>query len=465
MRERPHEPNAQQLDTTTLQRTHWNQGDVPGAKISEYRRSYPDWGVDCTRQQEVTPEMMTGTHFSLEDGRSRMERPPASYTAADATAPANLKDQMVATHFDLTNPASAPRWETTHAADFTGQRTGPATPPHMELQRGLGAKATFDNLAAFGPAVPLYTDTFQGRRAQTATGRIPRATIEDDRITFTQGTTQRWQRTNFDLGDGVPRFTTTSGEAHLGHRSDPPDPRYARERRVASTRSHAMQGFNLETVKRTAMEDATAPHPEHRPPPEAERTAFVSHQDHRNWNRPVSTTHRDAFSPKVAERVDPINNELQASHGTFANPAIREVTTLYDESFGKPPATVELADMDAARSFHTGHHSNNRSGQSDRLPQTEYRTSYTGHPGVRPSNLCDALKGGHNVVASDPRFVVKKSAMDTDYVAHPGDHRPPPIDNSLQNSHLQLKGGAFPWTTTQQDYFQYETYRMPNRPF
>jgi hypothetical protein len=465
MQERPREHNAQQLDTTALQRTHWNQGDVPGATVSEYRRSYHDSGVDCRREQEVTQAMMMGTHFSLADGRSRMERPAESYTAADVTAPANLKEQMVATHFDLTNPASVPRWETTHAADFVGRKAAPATPPHMELQRGLGAKATFDNLSAFAPAVPLYTDSFPERRAQTASGRVPRATIEDDRISFAQGTTQRWQRTNFDLGDGVPRFATTSGDALPGHRSDTPDRRYAREKRLAAGRSCAMQGFNLETVKTTTTEDATAPHPEHRPPPEAERTAFVSHQDHRNWNQPVSTTHRDTFYPKVADRPEPINNQLQASHGTFANPAIREVTTLYDASFAKPPSTAERADMDAARGFHMGHHSTNRSGQSDRLPQTEYRASYAGHPGLRPSDICEGLKGGHNIVASDPRFVLTKSAMDTDYVAHPGGQRPPPIDNSLQDSHLQLKGGALPWTTTQQDYFQYETYRMPNRPF
>jgi hypothetical protein len=191
----------------------------------------------------------------------------------------------------------------------------------------------------------------------------------------------------------------------------------------------------------------------------------VSHQDHRNWNGRVGTTHRDAFYPKVAQRVEPVNNRLQESHGTFGNPAIREVTTLYDDSFGAPHSAVELADMGAARSFHMGHHSTNASGMHDRLPPTEYSASYIRHQGAKASDMCDALKGGHNIVAYDPRFVVKTSAMDTDYIAHPGVHTPAPIDNSLQDSHLQLKGAALPWTTTQQDYFQYESYHMPGRPF
>jgi hypothetical protein len=464
MQNRPHEENVQELDTITLQGTHWNQGDVPGTKISEYTRAYPDWGADCTRQQEVTQEMMMNTHFSLSDGRSTMEPRSESLSAADVTPAANLKEHMVATHFDLTN-SSAPGWETTHAASYRGERAPPADPPHMELQRGYGMKATFDNLSAFPHARPLYDDTYAGSQLTPGVGRLPKATIEGGRINFVQGTTQRWQRTNFALGDGLNRFATASGDALRPRRGERSDPQLARQKRLAFAKSVAMQGFNLDTVKTTTMDDATRPHPDHKPGPEAERTAFISHQDHRNWNGPVTTTHRETFYPKPADRVEPINNRLQESHGTFGNPAIREVTTLYDDSFTMPPPAMELADISAARSFHMGHHSTNASGMHDQLPLTEYNASYRRHKDARASDMCDALKGGHNIVAYDPRFVIKKSAMDTDYVAHPGEHRPPPVDNSLQDSHLQLKGAALPWTTTQQDYFQYETYHMPGRPF
>jgi hypothetical protein len=121
--------------------------------------------------------------------------------------------------------------------------------------------------------------------------------------------------------------------------------------------------------------------------------------------------------------------------------------------------------MDAARDFHMGHHSNNRSGINEGPPKTAYDASFVHHRGAKPSDMCDALKGGHNIVANDPRHVVRQSAMKSDFPEYPGIHRPDPIDNLLQRSHLQLTGCGQPWTTTQQDYFQYETYRMPGRPF
>jgi hypothetical protein len=192
---------------------------------------------------------------------------------------------MVATHFDLTS-SSAPGWGTTHAASYRGEQAPPAEAPHMELQRGYGMKATFDNLSAFPPARPLYDDTYTGRQLTPGVGRVPKATIDGDQINFVQGKTQRWQRTNFDLGDGLNRFATASGDALLARRGERPDPQLARQKRLAFAKSVAMQGFNLETVKTTTMDDGMRPHPDHRPGPEAERTAFVSHQDHRNWNGP-----------------------------------------------------------------------------------------------------------------------------------------------------------------------------------
>jgi hypothetical protein len=213
------------------------------------------------------------------------------------------------------------------------------------------------------------------------------------------------------------------------------------------------------------MQDGIQAHPDARPPPEAERTAFISHQDHRNWRGIPTTTHREAFYPKVAEPVPPVNNQLQESHGTFGNDAIREKTTLYTDSFRRPPPSMDRADVEAARAFHMAHHSNNRSMENEGPPSTMYDTTFIHHKGVPPSDMCEALKGGHNIVANDPRHVVRQSAMKTDFPEHPGVHRPEPIDNLLQRSHLQLTGASQAWTTTQQDYFQWERYKMPGRPF
>jgi hypothetical protein len=161
--------------------------------------------------------------------------------------------------------------------------------------------------------------------------------------------------------------------------------------------SVAMQGFDFDTIKTTTMQDATQPHPDR------ERTVFVSHQDHSNWNGLVSTTNHDAYYAKIPERVDPVNNELQQSHASFGNPAIREVMTLYNDTFGRPPPTLSLADADASRAFHMGHHSNCRSEVSDGPARMVYQATCIHHKDAKPSDICDSLKVSHNIVANDPR--------------------------------------------------------------
>ena len=469
MRPRTRDENRQQLDTIMLQKTHWNPGDYKSTMVSEAHASYPDYKQNVQRTQEITRDMMMRTNFSLDDGETVMKRERQQFTPGEVRAAANLKEQMVATHFDLTTP-TAPPWETTHQDAFRRHDCPPAESAQMELNRGLGTKSTFDQLSAFGPGKSLYSETYRDTgRARTAmgTGRVQKATVEGDKVNFMLNTTNKWQRTNFELGDGKGRYKTTSGEATPRRAKNPDvyDPRYAQERRAAFSKSCVTAGNNFETVKTSVMHDSIRPHPDARPPPSAEKTAFVSHQDHRNWNEPITTTMRADFPAKKAEQREPINNHLQDTHAAFGNDKIHELTTLYEDTFRKPPPTMERADMDAARAFHMGHHSKDKSGENVKTEDTVYRRTYVHFKDAKPSDMCDALKGGHNIVANDPRFIVRQSSMKEDFQSHKGLQRPPPIDNSLWDSHLQLKGGARPWTTTQQDYFLYKTYKMPGQPF
>jgi hypothetical protein len=122
--------------------------------------------------------------------------------------------------------------------------------------------------------------------------------------------------------------------------------------------------------------------------------------------------------------------------------------------------------MQAARDFHQGHHNDHRVGPAERLEITTNQATYRGCPGGSASHMCTALKGGHNVVPSDPHFNVRRSAMEDDYVPHRDVKVPAPIDNSLQKSHIQLQAGSRePLSTTQSDYFQWEQYRMPGQPY
>jgi hypothetical protein len=463
MRPLSRQENQQAIDTLMLQKTHWNPGDLPGPKESEYHHAYPDWGVNCQRQQEVTRDSMMATTFSLSDGVSKMTRTVAQPTAADVEPMPKLKEQMEATHFTLADP-SEPGWSTTHATAFTKPDGEPAQPPHMELMRGAGVKSTFENLGAFGPSRSLYKDTYR-QQDLSGLGRIPKATIRGDHINFEQNIGHRWQKTHFDVGDDLRRWSTTSGDALTPKRVTPVDPTLARERRQAGTRSCVMQGNDEGPTQRTTMMDALQPHPDCVPPPLAERTAFISHQDHRNWNKPTTTNNRAEYVWKTAEIPDPCNIQLQDSHASFGNPAIREMETLYDATFKKPPMSMERADVEAARAFHMGHHSKTATTHLPGNDRTEYQSEYTGCVGGKASEICDGLKGGHNIVANDPRHIIRESCMKEQFRKHPDVRPPPPIDNYLQDSHLPLKGGGVPWTTTQMDYFWFETYHMPGRPF
>ena len=210
------------------------------------------------------------------------------------------------------------------------------------------------------------------------------------------------------------------------------------------------------------MQDAIRAHPNFKPPPIAEKTAFVSHHDYKNWNGPqFRTTTQDAYGPKKAEKVDSINNRLQQSHVKFGNDNIHEITTLYQDTFQKHPRAVERANMDAARAFHMGHHSNSKSGDDVHTEITTNQATYVKFKDAKPSDICDALRGGNNIVPNEPRFTVTTSSMHEDFKPFPKSQKIQAIDNSLQRSHIQIKGDESPWTTTQADYFQFNTYRMP----
>lgn len=466
MRPRKREDNAQQIDTIMLQKTHWNQGDLSTTKISEYKDEYRDFSAYNVRPtQEITQEMMMKTNFSMDDGITKMERTKQNYTAADVTPSANLKEMMTATHFDLTSKA-APKWETTNQAAFNHPGCKPSELANMELNRGYGAKSSFQNLAAYPTPKSLAHDSYRDYgRAQTALARTKQAYIENGEISFVQGTTQKWQGTTVNLGDTQQpyRTTTQDGFAKRSPNDGTFDPRYARERKLALQVSSINKGNNFPTVKTTTMHDAHVAHPGFKPPPEAEKTAFLSHQDHRNWDGRPSTTYRDAFVPKKAEKVDPVNNQLQQSHASFGNSQIHEMQTLYRDTYKKHPKAMELADMDAAREFNMGHHTKDKEGDNIRTETTTYRRDYHGWTGVKPSDMCEALKGGNNIVANDPRLVVKQSAMKDDYIRYKNVEVPSQIDNALQRSHIQLTGSGEPWTTTQQDYFLFKTYKMPEK--
>jgi hypothetical protein len=452
------------IDTTSLQRTHWTVGDLPPGDVSEHKADFRDFGPNHQSTPNRTREDMMQTSFRLGDNSTIPPR-AASRTCYTAVQRPSFGDKMVGTHFDLTNPSELKvPWQSTHTHDFQDPKAAPPPPATTDLSLGLGAKATFEQLGAHPTKTSLMHDSFRPYTQQAV--RAPPVTVSGTAVNFEQGNSQLWRQTNFKVGDNEKRYTTTTGDGlQPPGPVDRPDPSVARDRKQALSKSYAGQGHHFPTVTETTTRAAVQPHPEARALPLGERTAFVSHHDYRNYNGPISTTVRDSFVPKQAESVHRTTGNLQESHASFGREGERMGTTLYRESFVKLPPIGERANVTERRDFHQAHHNDARAGPAERLETTTYRTAFTGCPGGRASDLCDGLRGGNNVVASEPSFTVRRSAMKEDFIPHRGVQRPPPVDNFLQRSHIQLQGNPAHWTTTQQDYFLWQQYRMPGHPF
>lgn len=457
--------NAQALDTAKLQATHWTAGDLPGTTISEMHDKYRKLG-NAQRETALTRDQMMRTSFELGDG-SPMESRVLTRSVTAIPPRSNLREQMVATHFDLKNPAEpSAKWQSTNRHDFRALGGKPSDPADITLNRGIGAKSTFDNMRVFGPTRSLDHDTYV---AHTNQG-VPQnrtVTLSGDTITFQQDRTNKWRRTNWQVGDSQGRYETTSGADLQAPKSVAyPDPNIIEERKRLFARSYVGAGNNFPTVTESTAHAAVKPHPGFQPPPMAERTAFQSHHDFRNSREGMSTTSRDAYQPRKYQPVEIVDHKLQETHAKFGDDAINEKTSLYTSSYQKPAQTMERADMQAARDFHMGHHANNKTGEVDRTGESIYTTSFTGCKGGKASDICDALRGGKNIVPNDPRFNVTKSSMKADYVHHKKAPLPEPIDNALQQSHIRMQTGmGGQWQTTQQDYFQFQTYKMPGSEF
>ena len=438
MRPKSREANEQALDTITLQRTHWIPGDLRGTTISEMHDKYRRYQLQTQDAARTRDEMMR-TSFELGDGSPMASRHVEPYVPVNVEQN-SLREQMVSTHFNLKNPTEqASGWESTNRHDFRRFEYKPVEIADMGLNRGLGAKATFENLGCFGPTRSLNSDTYVAYRdLQRPKNRD--VSIRGGLIEFGQNDSNKWRRTNWQMGDTEKRYSTTTGDALMETAKVrvEVDPDFMEECRRRGQRSHVVDGNNWPAVTETTAHAAMRAHPGFQPPPLSERTAFQSHQNFGDWKEQMSTTSRDSYPPRKYQPVESIDHHLQESHAKFGADNINEKTTLYNESFKRPPPTMERTDMQAARDFHMGHHSNNRTAEFDHTGKSINSTTYTGCKGGKASDLCDALKGGHNIVPNDARFNVKESTMKADYVKYKNAKLPDPIDNSLYASHITM---------------------------
>ena len=446
--QRTGEIQKNQIDTKTLQRIHWTAGTDNNSYESEYSSQYKKL-PSATRDSSISRDSMMRTHFSLGNCPTE-QRVVTRATTSSIPHRENLRDQMVSTHFDLKDP-SAPKWRTSNQDAFYKGASGiSAGRVDNSILTGSGAKQCFQCAAAFGPTKSLNSDTYK----------------PFSKNAFIRPVTHNLQRTTFNLGDTPLQYTTTTGDdmketAAAVRNVRPVDPHYATLQRLALTKSSVNSGHDFPSVKESSMHAGLVPYPNFKPPKPVEASATISHHDFRNWNGRPSTTQSEAFTPKLSQvdRSQAVNNRLQDSHMQIGTGKFEETTSLYQDTFKQFKARPELADVSKIREFHMGTHSKGDTNLA-KTGKTTNQETYTGCKGGKASKICDSLKGGNNIVPNEPRFVVSKSATHTDYVAHPIEHQQA-VNNKLQRSHIKLDGGQGNWTTTQSDYFQFKTYKMP----
>jgi len=437
------------VDTVMLQKTHWTPGNIPMTTESESHEKFRPYTVSGQREKPITRDEMMKTTFNIADPNSSFEQRSSARVITRSPKYENYRDKMIETHFSLKNP-DAPKWQTTSKEAYPAYDSKPAEAIRNPPNIGLGAKETM-NLSNFPLPNTSNHDAFAYAKQVTAKETRPDTGV-------------KWQKTNFKLG-GVPtNYQTTM------HDQFPPDiettkidSEIAQKRRQALTKSSISNGNVYPTVKSSTMHDSMSAHPEYRPPPKIDPSLYTSHHDIRNSDERPTTTMKDSYKPIVGKPEKPVNLALQSSHVQITSDGVHEVHSLYNDTYTKPPPTYQPVDAQLMRTFHTSHHSRIGIGAEAKTGQSTNHTSYIAHPGFKPPEMCKDLKGGHNVVPNENRFAKSQSCMKDAYQVPKKVEQPSVRDNSLQQSHIQLKSNSESWSTTQGDYFKFKTYNISNK--
>jgi hypothetical protein len=168
-----------------------------------------------------------------------------------------------------------------------------------------------------------------------------------------------------------------------------------------------------------------------------------------------------AYQPLKGERSEPADPDLRSTHIVLGADCIREQTSLYRDTFKGSQGLQSRVDGNAMRAFHTSHHTN-FGGAAEQGPLlSTNKESFVPHPGLRPRSPIQFGQIEHVITPGDASLTVNQSSMRAAYVPHPNMAVNRPINNLLQQSHIVSTSGARDdWTTTQQDYFQFKTYKF-----
>jgi hypothetical protein len=233
--------------------------------------------------------------------------------------------------------------------------------------------------------------------------------------------------------------------------------------RESLARSRVTEG-NREPMPQTSLYGETfVEHPGFRPPEPNRNVGQQSHLPPGSGEPTLyRTTHQDGY-PKMKGAPPPPVAEAEVRTTNFAlgTDAIPFQRSSYSDAFKKMEGERIEIDSDAVRAFHTQHHSKVGSyGTAPAIISTS-KSAFVNHGPLRPRSPAQFMQIEHVITPGDASHTVRQSSMRSDFVLHKDVAPPKPVNNSLQQSHLQFSSGAPPeWKTTQQDYFQWQRFRF-----
>lgn len=444
---------ASKVDTIKLQSTHWTAGNESEPMITENQRNYiaiPPQPRGSTR----TRDQLMATSFQLGDGSPMETRASLgaqkSVGLSRAVPKAGMKEQLAKSHMNL-KMGGFDDWTTTNKTSFQNPQGTPAVAVQNRLQDGAGAREAIGN----GERDVMQSE-MQSHFVPIKLDSDP-IDKQERRTRFRQGT--------FQVGDvSTTTYETTTQAAfkNAGENTVKVDPRVARAQRQALSRSQISVGHGEPMAQKSSYGETFIEHRGFRPPPPVGKTAYSSHIPGGNAEDTVLTSScQDTYRPMKAEIPKPVDNRLRDTHIVIGAAGVNETTSLYHDTFKGQQAAQIRVDPRHARAFHTEHHTRLAGPAMQEAMVSTSQATYVPHVGVKPRQPIQFEQIEHVITPSDPSLTVTQSSMKADFVEYRNARPNRPVNNALQQSHINISGGMGDnWKTTQNDYFQFKEFKF-----
>ncbi|OHS92917.1 hypothetical protein TRFO_40741 [Tritrichomonas foetus] len=442
------------IDTATLQSTHWTTGNERSDMISETKDKYRQYSnIEDSRQPVRTRDQLMKSSFVLGDGspmETRASLREKKSIQADQNLPrTGIHQELVSSHIDLGMGGGHSQWETTTQASYKPYQSSIPAAMNPNFQSGHGAREALRS--------DYITNTYQTENQANFVNynSRPEPINQQERLT-------RLRNSQIQIGDSNANyFQTTNQTDFVKLPIQPIDPQIAKAARDRLSRSQIYDGKKEPLNTQTSYNETFKEYKGYKPPAAAERSAFVSHHDFRDCKDTFQSESREAYQPHHITRTPQADLHLTNTHIAIGAPGYGEMRSLYRDTFKGEQGEDQRIDPAEVRMFNTAHHSKVNDDTDHSTMMTTSQATYVHHKNVQPTEPCNWNYNEHTITPADPTLTNMTSESHAAYVHHKGAVANKPINNSLQESHINIAGGQVDqWKTTQQDYFRFKTFKF-----